>query len=519
MRSTFGQRLRTEKLARPPVLVAVVVAIVAASLLPTPAVANTANRETDSSLDSFVRQQRADLGLPGLAVVVLSQGSVKFEGTYGDAYPRGPMVTLNTPFVLGSTSKQFTALAVQQLISQRRLALSDSVGTVLREVGGAKSLFSTVTLAQLLSHTSGISEHTGREEFNPWPAVTSIRDEARRVLQSTPTAAPGAHFEYSNANYALLGAVIEQVTGRSFEDALQVLVLEPLGLTSTTSDLELARSNGLAASYYNWYGIVRAVTPGAMWPMGAPSAFITSTASDLTHLLQVHMGEPAGIAAATLANARAPLTRANEYSQYASGWFVRPFWELHDNDENSTDPSLPTLWEHSGNTERSMSYLAFAPSLGLGVVVLSNSGLGTDQNKFSRFTESLLHQIVGTRDTPATVDPLVAAAPLIMIGLPILQLMMVAWLIVAAARPRHSRTGRWLPILVGALITSATVFFALVVVPSRTHTPIFEPTWWNATPDLAVSVGVSLLAVTSWVALIAVCLIRKKTYSTRQKHS
>ncbi len=495
------------------------VAIVAASLLPLPAVAKSANRETDSSLDSFVRQQRADLGLPGLAVVVLSQGSVKFEGTYGDVYPGGPMVTLKTPFALGSTSKQFIGLAVQQLISQQRLASSDRVGALLPELGGANSRFSTVTLAQLLSHTSGISERAGLDEFNPWPAVTSIRDEARRVLQGTPSAAPGGHFEYSNANYTLLGAIIEQVTGRPFEDALQVLVFGPLRLTSTTSDLELARSNGLAAGYYNWFGFVRVVTPGAMWPMGAPSAFITSTARDLTHLLQVQLGEPAGIAAGTLANARAPLTRANQYSQYASGWFVRPFWELHDNDENSTDPSLPTLWVHDGSTERSVSYLAFAPSLGLGVVVLSNYSLGTDQDKFSRFTEALLHKIVGTRDTPAAVDPLVAAAPLIMIGLPILQLMMVAWLIVAAARPRHARTGQWLPILAGTLITSATVFFALVVVPSRTHTPIFEPTWWNATPDLAVSIGVSLLAVMSWVALIAVRLIRRKTYLTRQKHS
>lgn len=450
---------------------------------------------------------------------MISQGSVKFEGTYGDVYPGGPGVTLKTPFALGSISKQFTALAIQQLISQRHLALSEHVGALLPELGGSNSLFSAVTVAQLLSHTSGISERAGLEEFNPWPVVTSIRDETRRVLQGKPTSAPGGHFEYSNANYTLLGAVIEKVTGRSFEEALQVLVLAPLGLTSTTSDLELARSNGLAAGYYNWFGIYRAITPGAMWPMGAPSAFITSTASDLTHLLQVQLGESAGIATATLANARAPLTRVNQYSQYASGWYVRPFWELHDNDENSTDPSLPTLWEHSGSTERSMSYLAFAPSLGLGVVVLSNYGLGTDQDKLSRFTEALLHNIVGTSDTPATVDPLIAAAPLIMIGLPILQLMMLAWLIFAAARPRRSRTGRWLPLLVGTLVTSATVLFALVVVPSRTHAPILDPTWWNSTPDLAVSVGICLLAVMCWVALIAVCLIRRMTCLMRQKRN
>ncbi|GAB3120560.1 serine hydrolase [Glaciibacter psychrotolerans] len=486
---------------------------------PSPAGAESAKWATPSSLDSFVHKERVDLGLPGLAVVVLTHGSVAFEGTYGEVSPGGPAVTLTTPFALGSTSKQFTALAVHQLISQRHLALRDTVGALLPQLGSAESLFSTVTVAQLLSHTSGISERAGREEFDPWPAVTSIRDESRRILQGEPIAKPGERFVYSNANYTLLGAIIEHSTGRSFEDALQSLVVQPLGLTSTTSDLALARSNGLAAGYYNWFGIVPAVTPGAMWPMGAPSAFITSTASDLTHLLQVQLGQPSGIGTAILADARDPLTRVNQYSQYASGWYVRPFWELHDYDANSTDPSLPTLWEHSGSTERSVSYLAFAPSVGLGVVVLSNYGLGTDQNKLSRFTEALMHKIVGTRVAPSAVDPLVAAAPFIMIGLPILQLMMVAWIIFANARSRRSRHARWLAIIIGTVITITTFYFALIVVPSRTQAPLVEATWWNSTPDLAVSVALSLLFAVSWVALVGVQLTRSLLHRSGHEHT
>ena len=76
---------------------------------------------TASEIDRFLQKERADLKLSGLAVVVISQRSIIFERGYGDAAPEGPAVTLNTPFVLGSTSKQLTGLAVQQLIAQGRL--------------------------------------------------------------------------------------------------------------------------------------------------------------------------------------------------------------------------------------------------------------------------------------------------------------------------------------------------------------------------------------------------------------
>ncbi|GAA0997743.1 hypothetical protein GCM10009563_20650 [Subtercola frigoramans] len=476
---------------------------------PSLAVDRSTSPATAAELDSFVQQQRSDLGLPGVAVVVLSKNVVMFEGAYGSAGPAGRPVTINTPFALGSTSKQFTALAVQQLIVQRRVTLVDTVGALLPELSGGSSPFAGVTIAQLLSHTSGISTHEGDEEFNPWPSVTSIDDETRRVLQSQPVGPAGADFEYSNANYTILGAIIDHITGLSFEDALQTLVVVPLRLTSTTSDERVAQSRGLADGYYPWFGAFSTATPGAWWPMGAPSAFITSTATDLTRVLQAQLGASSGIDASTLEASRTPLTRVDQYSQYASGWYVRPFWELHDNDENGLDPSLPTLWEHPGSTERSMSYLAFAPSMGLGVVVLSNYALGTDQDKLSRFTTALLHKIVGTTDSPASVDALTSAAPLLMVALPIVQLLMFGWLVFALARPRPSRVGRWMPLLVGGFVTIATVFIAVVVVPGRTGASLFEPSWWNSTPDLAVSVGVVLLFAVGWVVAFAVALLKR----------
>ena len=154
---------------------------------------------------------------------------------------------------------------------------------------------------------------------------------------------------------------------------------------------------------------------------------------------------------------------------------------------------------HNGNTDRSVSYLAFAPSTGLGVIVLSNTGLGTDQDRLSRFTYGLTHKILGTRASPQPVDPLVSAAPAIMIGLPVLQIAMIIWLLFT--HRRRSRWARGIPLGFGALVTASSLYFTLVLVPQRSLVPLLNQGWWSATPDLAVTVGVSLVLVVLWLAL------------------
>ncbi|TFC22376.1 serine hydrolase domain-containing protein [Cryobacterium glucosi] len=461
-----------------------------------------------SEINAFLQKERADLKLSGLAVVVLSEGSVLFEGAFGDATPGGPAVTLNTPFVLGSTSKQLAGLAIQQLIAQGKLSLHDTVGTLLRRLGSESSPFADVTVAELLSHTSGISTAAGTADvFDPTPAFTSLGTETRHLLTTASSSLAGTRFEYSNGNYTLLGSIIEEVTRQTFEAALQSLVARPLGLNTTTSDLTAAQANGLAPGHYTWFGMIDSTTPGPRWPMGAPSAYTSSTAVDLSRLLEAELGRPSGIDSAVFAADHVPLAAVDKYSRYASGWYVRSFWELHDGDENFDDPALPLIYEHDGDTTRETSYLAFSPDLGFGVVVLSNTGLGTDSGRFSEFTYQLLHTIVGTTAAPHVVDPVVAAAPIIMIALPLLQLAALILLTVSFVRRRLGRLARSMLRVIAALVTVVTLFVAFVVVPERTHQSLFNRVWWAGVPDLAVSTASSLLFATATIAVGVVALI------------
>jgi CubicO group peptidase (beta-lactamase class C family) len=472
------------------------------------AVPSASGWATASEITAFLQKERDDLKLSGLAVVVLSEGSVLYEGAFGDATPGGPAVTLNTPFVLGSTSKQLTGLAIQQLIAEGKVSLHDTVGALLHHLGSESSPFAEVTVAELLSHTSGISTGAGTADvFDPTPAFTALGTETRHLLMTAPSSMAGTRFEYSNGNYTLLGSIIEEVTGQPFDAALQMLVGRPLGLDATTSDLTAAQANGLASGHYTWFGVIDSTMPGPRWPMGAPSAYTSSTAADLTRLLKAELGRSSGIDSAVFAADHVPLAAVDKYSRYASGWYVRSFWELHDSDENFDDPALPLIYEHDGDTTRETSYLAFSPDLGLGVVVLSNTGLGTDSGRFSEFTYRLLHTIVGTTAVPHVIDPVIAAAPVIMIVLPLLQLGAVILLTESFVRRRVGRIARSMLRVVAALVTVVTLFVAVGVVPERTHESLFNRGWWAGVPDLAVSTAFSLVFAAATIVVGAVALV------------
>lgn len=436
-------------------------------------------------LDAFLRERVDELRLPGLAVVVVADGEVRFEGTYGEARP-GVAVTLDTPFLLGSTSKQLTALAVQQLIADGGLALDTPVGDLHPAFAAAGPPHSEITVGHLLAHRSGLAEEG--LEWSPWPGSQTLQEEARRLAGLPLRTTPGAAYAYVNSGYTVLGAIVEQVTGMPFVEALQTLVFEPLGLTATTGDLEAARDNGLAAPHYTWFRRVNAPTPSPMAPYAGPAALLTSTAHDLTTLVRAHLGTSTGMDPEVLRAAREPLGAVDEHTDYASGWLVRGLWELTDDDVGWDSPDRPTLWEHEGSIPRALSSLSFSPDLGLGVVALTNTGAGTDQASWWRFRYDLHHAILGTRGLPHEPDLLVAAAPLLMLGLPIAQAGTLVWWAVT----RRRRPGGLIALAAAGATAALALVFAFGLVPPRTGRPLFDQRWVAVVPDLAVAVAVML---------------------------
>jgi CubicO group peptidase (beta-lactamase class C family) len=143
----------------------------------------------------------------------------------GDAARRVPLTT-GSVYNLGSITKQFTAAAILTLEMQGKLSVSDPVSRYLGAVPADKA---AITLHHLLTHSAGLESDFAPTDYDPVG-----RDEyVRRAFQSKLLFAPGAGYEYSNAGYSLLAAVVEIVSGQPYEVYVTERVLKPAGMRET----------------------------------------------------------------------------------------------------------------------------------------------------------------------------------------------------------------------------------------------------------------------------------------------
>ncbi|GIN91288.1 penicillin-binding protein 4* [Siminovitchia terrae] len=134
---------------------------------------------------------------------------------------KNQLINKNTQFNLASLSKMYTAVMTFQLIEKGQLRLEDKITSWFKVPN-----FTEVTVAQLLTHTSGIPEYIAED------STISIETFIEVML---PQYAPNEHWSYSNTNYVLLAKIIEEVSGLSYETYLQQYIAEPLNLTHTTT--------------------------------------------------------------------------------------------------------------------------------------------------------------------------------------------------------------------------------------------------------------------------------------------
>ena len=171
------------------------------------------------------------------SVLVAKKGRVLLAKGYGMAdHKRKPNTPL-TLFEMASASKQFTAAAILHLQQRKKLKVTDTLGTFFKDVPEHTK---DIQLHHLLTHTSGISPRSGVAYASP---ITRDRFVAQ-MLSGDLVSSPGEKYEYCNAAYALLAAVVEEVADVSFEAYTQKWIFGPAGMSSTgfIGDKKLARS-------------------------------------------------------------------------------------------------------------------------------------------------------------------------------------------------------------------------------------------------------------------------------------
>ena len=176
-------------------------------------------------IDRFVSGEMSRQKIPGMAVAVVKNGEAVVAKGYGFANLEHQVpVTTHSIFQSGSVGKQFTAAAIVHLEEHGKLRLDDNIA---RYLPPTKARWGSITVRQLLTHTSGIPEYEDE--------VDSRRNYSERQLAELVgllrrRSMPGHKFEYSNSGYLLLGIIIRMITGKFHADYIRENIFEPLGM-------------------------------------------------------------------------------------------------------------------------------------------------------------------------------------------------------------------------------------------------------------------------------------------------
>jgi len=273
-----------------------------------------------SAIDSFVDKQMRKHRIPGISLVVFEDGEATYAKGYGAAGQGQPM-TPDTPMIIGSTTKPFTAVSILQLVEQHLVDLDSPVTAYLPWFRVSDPVASTsITVRHLLNHTSGLSELGYNRVLSP----DATLEQGVRDLQLARLTAPvGATFQYFNPNYAILALIIEALSGQSYGDYVTEHIFRPLGMTNSYADKEDALEAGLAEGHSKLFGFPVARRPiFRAHLLGA--GYIVSTARDLSRFLiaidnggvsgDARILSPDSVALMTLPPAQVPGTN------YGMGW-------------------------------------------------------------------------------------------------------------------------------------------------------------------------------------------------------
>ncbi|OXM56490.1 serine hydrolase [Amycolatopsis thailandensis] len=240
-------------------------------------------------------------GVPGAQLAVLEAGLTTVVQTGVEHQDRRRPMSPSSAVPIGSVTKLATATVVMALIADDDLELDQPVGEILGDPGLAEGM----TPRHLLSHTSGLPS-------DPADVTGACLREIRAAVPVSP---PGTAFSYSNLGYALVGSVIEAVTGMTWREAVEAILLRPLKIEPS-----------YAGSPRTVTGHGRATGPSgarpveqALPPMLEPAGALALSAADLIELGRVHLGKPGLLDVVTAADMHRRVPDAEPFG-LADGW-------------------------------------------------------------------------------------------------------------------------------------------------------------------------------------------------------
>ena len=326
-----------------------------------------------AGLDKYVEKALKDWNVPGMSIAVVRNDSVILARGYGvRRLGDTTRVDAETIFAIGSNTKAFTTAAMAMLVEEKKLAWSEPVTRYLPWFQLSDPWITrNLDLRDLVSHRSGVARHDA-----VWYGTGVPREEIVRRQRFVGTERPfRTSWLYNNNLYITAGLVIQQVSGKTWDDFVTERILRPLGMARTsTTTRGLETTANVATPHMELDGAVRAV-PYRNIDNAAPAGSINASARDMAQWIrfQIDSGRigaqrlvPAGQLAETwrgIAVIQDPYYRRlfapSPLVEYGLGWFTF----LHRDQR---------VVLHGGNIDGMSGLVSFIPEKRIGVVALAN---------------------------------------------------------------------------------------------------------------------------------------------------
>ena len=313
----------------------------------------------DKYVENFVKEQR----IPGASIAIVHKNDIFYSKSWGITGESEEKVTAETPFVVGSISKSLTGLAIMRLVDASIIQLDDPVQKympwfTLKD----KQAASQITIKHLLTQTSGISTYSGLAISDKESTdLSAIKENVESLSNVKLTAAPGEKHQYSNANFSILGALIEEVTKQPFSEYMEEQVFSPLGMKNAAANSGMAYEKGYLSGYQSWLGhpVKSAVTYDNG---GAPYGYITASASDLVQYIKLlsHHEHNNFLSKNAMNLYISPLVQTSKYRYYGLGVRI-----------SYPESKEEMIW-HSGSNPDARSEVFYLPESDWGGVILTN---------------------------------------------------------------------------------------------------------------------------------------------------
>lgn len=314
--------------------------------------------------------------VPGAQVgVVGADGEVRVAVAGVTSRTTRVEVDADTLFQYGSITKVWTTTLLMQLVDEGEIALDTPVVDVLPGFRVADERYGDViTMAQLVTHTSGISG----DLFSDTGDGDDCVERYVALLASAPSVtAPGGPLSYCNAGFVVAGRVVEVVRGKAWDDVLAERLLGPLGLTRVITRARDAPLFRVAVGHVRGDG---AAVPASRWMLPralGPAGLIAGSAGDLLRFAATHLRDGVGLNGERVLSAesarlmREPRVDLRGVSTVTSGWGLG--WTLADWGRSGNP--VPAV-QHGGQTIGQNARLCAFPDSGVAFCVLTNSVSG-----------------------------------------------------------------------------------------------------------------------------------------------